>query len=510
MPLDDDGRYAALRARDPRFDGLFFVAVRTTGIYCRPICPARLPARESCTFFGSAAEAERHGYRPCLRCRPELTPGRAEVDARSRLTRAAVERIDAGFLNEHGVEDLATSLGVSSRHLRRVLRSEIGVSPVELAQTRRLAVAKQLLQDTSLPVTRVAFAAGFSSVRRFNALFAERFSRPPSSIRRQARAGDSGGGRGGFDTGGGSDTGHEASADDGERITVRLDYRPPLDWPSLLAFLARRATEGIEAVDGERYRRFVAHDGRGGWIEVAPVPGRDSLRASIPVGLVGGLPWIVARLRHLLDLDARPDVVAGHLADDPRIGPLVERHPGLRVPGAFDPFELAVRTVLGQQISVEAASALCGRLVGAFGPEPPPTTDAGPPDGRTFPTSEVLASRSVDRVRELGMPASRARTIVELSRAVTSGDVELDGTTDPEETEGRLRSIHGIGPWTAQYLLMRGVRWPNAFPASDLGIRKALGGIPAAEAEARSRAWEPWRAYAALHLWNDSSDGGSR
>lgn len=504
MPLDDDGRYAALRARDPRFDGLFFVAVRTTGIYCRPICPARLPARENCTFFGSAAEAERHGYRPCLRCRPELTPGRADVDARSRLTRAAVERIDAGYLNEHGVEDLATSLGVSSRHLRRVLRSELGVSPVELAQTRRLAVAMQLLQDTSLPVTRVAFAAGFSSVRRFNAVFAERFSRPPSSIRREAGVGGSGGGRVG------SGTASEASADDGERIAVRLDFRPPLAWRPLLAFLARRATAGIEAVDGETYRRFVVHDGRGGWIEVAPVPGRDSLRASIPVGLLGGLPWIVARLRHLLDLDARPDVVAGHLADDPRIGPLVERRPGLRVPGAFDPFELAVRTVLGQQISVEAASALCVRLVGAFGPGPPAANDAGPPDGRTFPTSEGLASRSVDEIRSLGMPASRATTIVELARAVASGDVELDGTTDPEETEGRLRSIHGIGPWTAQYLLMRAVRWPNAFPAADLGIRKALGGTTAAEAEARSRAWEPWRAYAALHLWNDPSDGGSR
>lgn len=589
MILDDDGRYAALRARDPRFDGLFFVAVRTTGIYCRPICPARLPARENCTFYRTAAEAESHGYRPCLRCRPELAPGHATVDAGSRLTRAAVERIDAGYLNDHGVDDLAASLDVSARHLRRVLRSELGVTPVQLAQTRRLAVAKQLLQDTSMPVTRVAFAAGFSSVRRFNAVFAERFSRPPSAIRRGrpapgagaggateasaaaesavGPAGASADGRRGIAGGDrvrrdaarrtdgrrqdrdagrvadGDPQGRAAEGREGERISVRLDYRPPLAWRPLLDFLARRAVPGVEAVEGDSYRRFVApgHGGEPGeraegeaaagprprkgpgstdghgWVEVVPLRDRSSLRASIPIALVSRLPAVVAGLRRLLDLDARPDVIASHLRDDPRIGPLVEERPGLRVPGAYDPFELAVRTVLGQQISVEAASALCGRLVERFGYDVPgvagsdeaPSEGAGP-GGRIFPPPERLAARTVDEIRELGMPRSRARTVVELSRAVAHDGLRLDETTDPEAAAERLRSIYGIGPWTSQYLLMRAARWPNAFPASDLGIRKALGGVTAAEAEARSRTWEPWRAYAALHLWNDPSDGESR
>lgn len=496
MHLDDASRYAALRARDARFDGVFFVGVRTTGIYCRPICPARLPKRENCDFFRTAAEAERHGFRACLRCRPELAPGHAPVDARSRLTRGALERIQAGYLNDHDMGDLAATLGVSSRHLRRVLRSELGVSPVELAQTHRLAVAKQLLHDTAMPVSRVAFAAGFSSVRRFNALFAERFSRPPSAIRRGKPASKPRDAEGG-----------DGRSDAPEVIEIRLDYRPPLAWEALLQFLALRATPGIEAVRGDTYRRFVDAGGNGdggGWVEVAPVRDRSSLRASIPVVLVSRLPRVVAGLRRLLDLDARPDVVAAHFEGDPEMGPRVARRPGLRVPGAYDPFELAVRTVLGQQITVAAASSLCGRLVRAFGNGSDPTGGAMG-RGRAFPAPDELASVPVDDVAGLGMPRSRARAVVELSRAVAGGEVDLRGAADPESAAERLRALPGIGPWTVQYLLMRAYRWPNAFPASDLGIRRALGGVSTDEAENRSRPWEPWRAYAAVHLWDDRS-----
>lgn len=487
MKLDDDSRYAALRARDPRFDGVFFVGVRTTGIYCRPVCPARLPHRENCTFFGTGAEAERHGYRACLRCRPELAPGRAPVDAGTRLARRAVERIDRGYLNERGVDALAAELGISARHLRRVLRSELGVSPVQLAQTRRLALAKQLLQDTALPLSRVAFASGFGSLRRFNAVFAERFGRPPSAIRRGRSA---------------ATPAPSGPSDGVERIPVRLDYRPPLAWAGLLAFLARRATPRIEEIDGDTYRRLVRGDEEGsvGWIEVAPVPDRPSLKASIPVFLVSRLPDVVSRLRRLFDLDARPDVVTAHLEPDPEIGTLVRRRPGLRVPGAFDPFELAIRTVLGQQITVAGATTLCGRLVHAFGGH----------GGHAFPDPDSLAGTPVGRIAELGMPESRARTIVELSRCVARDGLDLLGAVDPDETAERLESVPGVGPWTAQYILMRACAWPNAFPAADLGIRKVLGGGSAAAVERRSRSWEPWRAYAAVHLWHHLSNGESR
>ncbi|MDX1568101.1 MAG: AlkA N-terminal domain-containing protein [Longimicrobiales bacterium] len=500
MDLDDAGRYGALRARDPRFDGVFFVGVRTTGIYCRPICPARLPKRDHCTFFRTAAEAEREGYRACLRCRPELAPGESSVDARSRLAGQAVDRIQTGYLNDHGVAELAAELGVSSRHLRRVLRTELGVTPVELAQTHRLAVAKQLLQDTAMPVSRVAFASGFSSIRRFNAVFSQRFSRPPSSIRRGSS--------------------RPASREGGdETIAVRLDYRPPLAWRPLLRFLERRATPGIESVGAGAYRRFVStDDGRGGWVEAAPLPDRASLRASVPVVLADELPTIVAGLRRLFDLDARPDVVSDHLSRDPDLVPSIAENPGLRVPGAYDGFELAVRTILGQQITVEAASALCGRFVEEFGQGSGETKGARgdgqensepSAEGRCFPRPCAIASLSSDDVGELGMPRARAAAIVRLARAMTEGDLELHPTSDPAETARRLRSIPGIGPWTVQYILIRALRWPNAFPSGDLGIRRALGDVTAAEAKKRSLIWEPWRAYAAFHLWNRPLPGVS-
>jgi AraC family transcriptional regulator of adaptative response / DNA-3-methyladenine glycosylase II len=355
--LTDDARYDALLARDRRFDGVFFVGVSTTGIYCRPICPARTPGRARCTFYETPAQAEAAGFRACFRCRPELAPGNADVDAVDQLVAAAAERIAEGALNEGTVDDLAAELGVSARHLRRATEARLGVSPLALAQTRRLALAKQLLQDTALPVTQIAFAAGFASVRRFNAAFAEAMGAPPSRLRREnvepaAVAAAAAG-----------------AAADAAGLVLRLDYRPPYAWEQTLRFLAARAIPGVEAVDvgAGAYRRVVREGAVVGTIEVRPVAGRPALALAVSPSLVPALMPIVARVRRLFDLDARPDLIARVLGRDPRLAPLVAARPGLRVPGAVDTFEAAVRAMLGQQISVAAATTLAGRFAASLG-----------------------------------------------------------------------------------------------------------------------------------------------
>jgi AraC family transcriptional regulator of adaptative response / DNA-3-methyladenine glycosylase II len=470
--VNPDACYEALRARDARFDGVFFVGVTTTGIYCRPVCRVRMPGRDRCVFFDRAAEAERDGYRACFRCRPELAPGHAPMDSVPRLVRAAVARIDAGALNDGSVDDLAGELGVTARHLRRALETELGVSPVELAQSRRLALAKQLLQDTALPLAEVAFASGFHSVRRFNALFRDRFDRPPTAVRRAHGEGDA-------------------------SLSLRLDYRPPLDWPGLVAFFRARAVPGVEVVDGDEIRRAVVVGERAGIVAVRPdAGGRPALRATVSASLAPALMRVVAGLRALFDLDAHPRRVAETLARDPLLRASVARRPGLRVPGAIDGFELALRGVLGQQVSVRAATTLAGRLAARFG-----RPVAGPGIERAFPTAAALARAAEGDVAAVGMPAARARAVVALARAVDAG-LRLAPGVDPEATMARLRELPGIGEWTAQYVAMRGLAWPDAFPAGDLGVRRALGGASAAAAEERAAAWRPWRAYAVLHLWN--------
>jgi len=477
MELDPSICYAALRARDPRFDGVFFVGVRTTGVYCRPICPARLPRSDRCEFFSVAALAEQAGYRACFRCRPELAPGNAVVDARSRLASAALRQIDAGVLNQGSLELLGQSLGVTSRHLRRVVEGELGVPLIAIAQTRRLALAKQLLQDTRLPVTEVAFASGFKSVRRFNAAFHDRFARSPSSLRRASSKGQG-----------------------EEGVCLRLDFRPPLDWEHLLRFLAGRAIVGVEHVDLQRgeYHRTVRLGAQQGWVAVSLLPGRHALRARISGSLVPRLMEVTSRLRALFDLDARPDVVRAHLEADPMLRPLLEQRPGLRVPGAFEGFELAIRAVLGQQVSVRAATTLCGRLVRRFGEE---AADAPQPLHTHFPSAARLASASVQEIRELGLPETRAQTILALSRAIHDGRVDLGAGADPEVVVSALQELPGIGPWTAHYLALRALRWPSAFPAGDLILQRRMGVSSARAAEARAQSWHPWRAYAVLHLW---------
>ncbi len=480
-------------ARDPRFDGVFFVGVETTGVYCRPICPARTPGRARCTFYATPAQAEQAGFRACFRCRPELAPGDlatlpapASVDAIDALVAATTQRIHEGALNAGSIDDLAAELGVTARHLRRATEARLGVSPIELAQTRRLALAKQLLQDTALSVTAIAFAAGFGSVRRFNAMFAAKMGSAPSAIRRNraiARLGPV----------------LEAS---GGAIALRLDYRPPYDWARLLGFLRDRAVPGVEHIAEGVYRRVVRIDDHVGTIAVAPARDRSSLVLELAPALLPVVMPLVARVRRMFDLDARPDLVDRALGRDATLAPLVAARPGLRLPGAIDPFEASIRALLGQQVSVAAATTLAGRFAAQFGA----TVGDGPLRSR-FPSPAEVAAAGPERIVKIGMPMARAHAIHGLARALDRGELQLDHHADLDAFVARLVELPGIGPWTAHYLAMRALHLPDAFPASDLGIQKALHRRGPREAEARAEAWRPYRSYAVMHLWTSLSEG---
>jgi AraC family transcriptional regulator of adaptative response / DNA-3-methyladenine glycosylase II len=473
----DLARYEALATRDARFDGVFFVGVRTTGIYCRPICPARTPARARCAFFATPAHAEAAGFRACLRCRPELAPGTAPADAIDALAAAAAQRIAEGALNDRSIDELAGELGVSARHLRRALDARLGVPPVELAQSRRVALAKQLLHDTALPVTQVAFAAGFASVRRFNAAFSARVGCAPSQIRRRTGAG-------------------RAPAAESLPVQLRLDYRPPYDWPRLLAFLRERAIPGVERVSCDEYRRIVQVDGHVGELAVGPVAGRSALVLAVGTSLLRVVMPLVSRVRRMFDLDARPDLIERALAGDRALARMIAARPGLRLPGAIDPFEAAVRALLGQQVSVAAATTLAGRFAARLG-----TRVARGELSHRFPSAAEVAAAGPQRIVEIGMPMARAIAIHELARAVATRAIRLDGPCELDPLVARLVELPGIGPWTAQYLAMRALHLPDAFPSSDLGIQKALRRVGARAAEARAEAWRPFRSYAVMHLW---------
>jgi AraC family transcriptional regulator of adaptative response / DNA-3-methyladenine glycosylase II len=457
--LDPEGCWRALQARDPRFDGRFFVGVSTTGIYCRPICTARTPRRDRCSFHANAATAEKAGFRACFRCRPELAPGHASVDAVPRLVAGALARIDEGYLDQVSVDTLARELGVSGRHLRRVFEVELGVSPIELAQTRRLARAKQLLHDSELSLTTIAYASGFRSLRRFNTSVLERFGRPPSELRRVRAT------RGA--------TGH---------VSLRLDYRAPLDFDELLGFLRVRALPGVEVVEDALYRRRIGDAELRVWRD----PARASLRLELDVALAPMLARIVAAVRRLFDLDAEPLAIEQVLRRDRLLAPLLRRRPGLRVPGSFDPFETALRAVLGQQVSVAAATTLAGRLLAHFGGVPSP---------------RALADSPAESIAALGLPLARARALVGLADAWDRGAIACAPGCDVEQLHAAVVAIPGLGAWTAEYLAMRALHFPDVLPAGDLALRKALGGSSPAEVRERARAWRPWRAYAAVHLW---------
>ncbi|MCS4503758.1 helix-turn-helix domain-containing protein [Arhodomonas aquaeolei] len=482
MELDPDHCYQAVQARDARFDGAFFVGVSTTGIYCRPVCTVRVPRREHSRFFADAAAAEAAGFRPCLRCRPELAPGASPLDSPRRTADIAVARIEAGALTDGGVDALAAELGVSARQLRRLVQQAYGVTPVELAQTRRLLLAKQLLTDTSMRVAEVAFAAGFSSVRRFNHLFRSRYRLTPSALRRRRPAGEP------------------------QAVTLKLGYRPPLAWSPLVTFLGGRGAPAVEQTDGVHYyRRTVRIGEHTGWIEAVNDPRRPVVRISVAPSLLPVLTPLRARLRHLFDLDATPGVIDAHLSGDPRLADAVAAAPGLRVPGAIDGFEIAVRTVIGQQIAVRAATTVFTRLIERFGA---PTGTPWPDLNRLFPTPRTLAEAPLQSIIDCGLPSRRAGTIQALARAVADDAVSLAPTATLEATTAALTAIPGIGPWTSQYVAMRALADPDAFPESDLALRRAVGAERPADVRAGTLAWRPWRAYAAMHLWHRSASGG--
>ncbi len=473
MTLDSNICYRALRARDARFDGRFFVAVSSTHIYCRPVCTVKPPRRENCRFYPSAAAAESAGYRPCLRCRPELAPGNASVDATTRLAQAAASLIEDRTLEDDGLEAIAVRLGITDRHLRRAFRAEFGVSPVEFAQTQRLLLAKRLLTDTALPVTEIAFASGFASVRRFNALFKAQYRLQPSQLRRVAP------GAAALDT-----------------LDFELSFRPPYDWPVVSAFLGARAIAGVEALENGLYRRTVrvAVDGRQqfGWLEVGLSRKKPALRVSVSASLARALPPVLSRIKALMDLACNPVEVAQAL------GTLAKKHPGLRVPGAFDGFEVAVRAILGQQVTVAAARTVAGRFAAAFGDRVDTPFDALT---TAFPTAERVAAVPYGRIAKLGMPGARARTVITLAREVADGKLVLMPNADIEATLDKLRALPGIGEWTAQYIAMRALAWPDAFPHTDVGVMKALNLSNPKRVLAAGEAWRPWRAYAVMHLW---------
>lgn len=485
MELDRQTCYRALKSHDARFDGRFFTGVKTTGIYCRPVCPARTPKLQNVNFYPCAAAAEEAGFRPCLRCRPEASPGTPAWLGTSATVSRAVRLIEDGVMDEFGVEELARRLGVTPRHLRRLFDEHLGASPIAVAQSRRVLFAKKLISETSLPLTDIAFAAGYSSVRRFNAAFKRTYRMAPRDIRRTHRNGASTNGHAG--------------------LTLKLAFRPPFDWDWISGFLGARAIPGVEEVVDGRYRRTVCIDGSAGVIEVSHDPERRHLLLRVPPEISTGLPMIVERVRRIFDLRADPATIASQLGDDATMKPLLKRRPGLRVPGAWDGFEVAVRGVLGQQVSVKGARTLTARLVHKYG-EPAPNDGNGLT--HVFPSADRL-SRA--RMSGLGITGRRIETIRHLAKGVESEELDFGGPSSLDEAVEALTALPGIGPWTANYVALRAHGEPDAFLAGDLGILKACEKATGRkhsekDALARAEAWRPWRAYAAMHLWAGLDD----
>ena len=483
-PLDQDVCYRALQTRDSRFDGRLFVGVVSTGIFCRPICPARTPKRENCRFFPSSATAQAAGFRACLRCRPEISPELACWRGTSNTVSRALALIADGFLDREGetVEALATRVGMGARQLRRLFDQHLGVSPVAVAQTKRLLFAKQLLHDTGLSMAEVALAGGFGSVRRFNDAFRALYHRPPRELRR-----------------GSVSAAAQEPAD--APVMLQLPYRPPYDWEAMLNHLRARAIDGLEAVEKGFYRRTVTHDGLYGTVTVAHAPGRHSLLITIQFPSVRALQTIVTCVRHQFDVGADVDTITAHLSRDQNLAPLIAARPGLRTPGSWDGFELGVRAVLGQQVTVEAARRSGSKLVALYGEPLPDAGDARL--SRAFPSSDCLATADLSRI---GIPASRRATVKALAQAAVANPQLFVPRGSIEESLAQLRAIRGIGEWTAQYIALRALREPDAFPATDLGILRGaaqlgVGSPTALQLLQRAEAWRPWRGYAAQYLW---------
>ncbi|MGI5488832.1 AlkA N-terminal domain-containing protein [Microtetraspora malaysiensis] len=478
--IDDEKRYQAMRSKDSRFDGWFFVAVRTTGIYCRPSCPVVTPKRENVRFYSSAAAAQTAGFRACKRCRPDATPGSPEWNVRADVVGRAMRLISDGVVDRGGVSGLASQLGYSVRQLHRLLTEEMGAGPLALARAQRAQTTRVLLEMTDLPMAEVAFAVGFSSVRQFNDTIRQVFARTPSELR--SRASNLGG------------------SDVVGSIRLRLPFRPPLDHARLFRFLAARAVPGVEEFTDGAYRRVLSLPRSTAVVELSPSDEQPFLWARLWLGDLRDLGAAVQRCRRLLDLDADPQAVVETLSSCPLLAPRVTVSPGLRSPGAVDAAELAVRALLGQQVSVASARTIAGRLTAQYGK--PLTAPSG---GLThaFPTSEALAAADP---ADLPMPQARRRALHALVDALASGRLAIGPGTDREESEAQLLALPGIGPWTAGYIRMRALGDPDVFLPTDLGVRRALErlGQPGApdHALALARSWHPWRSYALHHLWS--------
>lgn len=464
-------------SRDPRFDGKFFIGVVGSRVYCRPICPAPTAKEKNCRYFPSAAAASEAGFRPCLRCRPESSPGTPAWLGTSNTVSRALRLIGEGGFEDGGVEVLAERLGVGSRHLRRLFLRHLGATPIAVAQTRRLHFAKKLIDETQLPMSQIALASGFGCVRRFNAGILKVYHRTPTQLRRLAR---------------------QTAVQPGNQYRFRLHFRPPYHWQGMLEFLAARATPGVEVVEAGTYRRTISLHGRSGYFEVSLDDSHPALVVRIEFGDPHSLIFIVERIRAMFDLNADWAAVVQSLKSDPALAARVEADPGLRVPGCWNGFELATRAILGQQITVKGATSIAGRMVSAFGK---PSSGAS---GLThlFPSPEVLAEA---KLADIGLTGARAETIRALARAVRAGKINFERVVEADAFLHRLCEIPGVGKWTAQYVAMRALGEPDAFPSTDLGLLRALALESSRELERLAEAWRPWRAYAAMYLWRIAS-----
>jgi AraC family transcriptional regulator of adaptative response / DNA-3-methyladenine glycosylase II len=479
--LDPEAAYRALATRDARFDGRFFVGVTSTGIYCRPVCRVRLPMATNCRFFAHAAGAEKAGFRPCLRCRPEQAPGWSLTDASASLARSGARLIEHAVAAGEPVSmaSIADKLGVTDRHWRRIFQVEYEVSPMDWLATQRLLLAKRLLTDTHLPITEVALASGFGSLRRFNAAFAQHYRLAPSALRKQV-----------------------AGAAPGETLQITLPWRSPYDVSTLQRFLAERPLAGVEAWDGEQWSRTLAlsHHGKAlqGWMRVRFCETAQAVQLTLSASLAPGLGAVLQRVRHLLDLDTHTPPIEAALQSLP-----CPVRPGLRLPGCIDGFETTVRIILGQQITVAAACTLAGRLVQRFG-VPLDTPVAGLT--HLFPGPAAIAQADPAHIGTLGIVRARVAALQALARAVASGELRLSPAEPVAATVRALQALPGIGPWTTELVALRVLAWPDAFPASDAGVIRALGGLKAPQSTALAQAWRPWRSYAVMHLWHSLHD----
>jgi AraC family transcriptional regulator of adaptative response / DNA-3-methyladenine glycosylase II len=487
--LQEDIYERARLARDARFDGQFYVGVTSTGIYCRPICPANAPKSENVRFFPSAAAAGEAGFRPCLRCRPESAPGTPAWSGTSTTVRRGLRLISNGALDDGNVEHLADRLGVTSRHLRRLFTKHIGASPLAVAHTQRLHFAKRLIDETTLPLNHISAAAGYGSIRRFNDAFLKTYGRSPRELRKAGEESEL--------------SGRTAT------LTVRLPYRRPFDWETMLQFFAMRATPGVEAVDGDTYYRAVVANDDHGVVEIRPDKRDGYLSLTLHSVNTNALFEMVQTAKEVFDLDAPISEISQTLGKDRLLKAMLRNNPGVRVPGAWDGFEITIRAILGQQVSVKAATTLAGRIAEKYGtPLDLPGNNLARGLSHLFPAPEQLMRA---RFNNVGLVRSRAETIRRVSSAVYNGELKFDIAQDPLEFQAALLGIKGVGEWTAEYVAMRALKNPDAFPGSDLGLIKAIEypeRVTPKELIERAEKWRPWRAYAAMLLWSSLPGSG--